>query len=328
MKMYHLAPTALREQIAQEGLRPFEPTRWGPHAQANPEGVYLFPSAEEAEFRRPYIEYLAGPTDLWEVEVDDVIPDNAMTNSFFSPVPIPPVAIRRTAATKNYDILRAQKFLREMYPVEEHNVGGDCINPKCDAEFTQADLDEMALASGWHTCPQCQYTYNYLEDQRITRSGLTPEQMGQIGETIVERLGTIPLLGEIIWSSPTYNDPLDLIAGEFGVEVKTNHSEAQPRFKLGGGGRGASRSGTRLEKLQYCEENGLRPALVGVRLNFYTDIADIFVRPDSMTDTWIGNAKMPHVRSVSFEDLNPFKRPEDVPPPAEMPDDDDSDIPF
>lgn len=230
----------------------------------------------------------------------------------------------------DYALIRAQKWLRDQYPVEEHNVGGDCMNPKCDYEFTEQDLDEMALNSGWFTCPNCDWTYNYMDPDVVprTRAGLTPTQMGDIGEKIVERMGTIPGLGDVGWVSNDPSYPIDMIVDDFGVEIKTVHSESQPRFKMGGGGgQGGKRQGTREEKLRYVEQNGLRPALIGVRLNFYTDTADVFVRPDSFTDTWIGAPQLIYVDSVNFSDLNPFKRPEDVPPRNELPDD-DSDIPF
>jgi len=235
---------------------------------------------------------------------------------------------------KNYNMLQAQRWLAQMYPVEQHSAGGDCVNPKCDYEFTAQDEAEMAQNHGWFTCPQCDLTYNYLDMEpgvRYNRVGMSPGQMGQIGEDVVEQMGTIPLLGTISYISRDVQYPIDLIAGPFGVEVKTNHSEAQPRFKLGGSkGQYGLRQGDASTKLQFCEEHGLRPALVGVRLNFYTDKADVFVRQDSFTDTWIGSAALQHVATEDFTSLNPFKDPSQVPPPSELPEDDDpdSDIPF
>lgn len=230
---------------------------------------------------------------------------------------------------KNYNLINAQKWLNQMYPAEVHGLGGDCINPKCDYEFTAQDEAVMAQDSGWFTCPQCDQTYNYLDTEvRHNKVGMTPMEMGNIGEKIVEQMGTIPLLGPITWVSNEYTSPLDMIAGPYGVEIKTNHSEAQPRFKLGGGAYSKYLNKNPLkEKTEYCFQNGLQPALLGVRLNFYYDTADIFVRLNSFTDTWISNAELEHVATLDFSDLNPYKRPEDVPPPSEMPED-DSDIPF
>lgn len=234
-------------------------------------------------------------------------------------------------ATKNWNPIQAQKWLNQLYPAEVHNVGGDCVNPKCDYEFTAADESEMARHSGWFTCPVCDLTYNYLDESggKPSRSGLTPTEMGNIGEQVVVAMGIIPQLGSITWVSEAQHFPIDLIAGRYGVEVKTNHSEAQARFKMGGGAySNPDRGQPKNEKIQYCIDNGLLPALVGVRLNFYTDKADVFVRPGSMTDTWIGSAALQHVATRDFSSLNPFKNPADVPPPSELPESDDSDIPF
>lgn len=80
-------------------------------------------------------------------------------------------------------------------------------------------------------------------------------------------------------------------------------------------------------KEYYCLQNNLVPALVGVRLNFYTDKADIFFR-EGLTDTWIGNKLLQHISTEDFSDLNPFKTPQDVPPSSELPEDDETPIPF
>lgn len=222
---------------------------------------------------------------------------------------------------------RAQEYLQSIYPQEVHGLAGHCVNPKCDYNFTPADQQEIEQDGGWFTCPKCGTIQNVYSAEKLNRVGLTPDQMGQIGEDIISRLHTIPLLGEITWESNQKNFPIDAIAGDYGVEIKTNHSESQPRFKLGGSMPGGGRQGTQKGKLQYCEMEGLRPALVGVRLNFYSDKADIFVRPDSFTDTWIGAPQLHHVATVDFTDLNPFKHPEDV--PQNLPDDDDDEeFPF
>jgi hypothetical protein len=237
----------------------------------------------------------------------------------------------KVSAAKNFNLINAQKWLNQLYPAEVHSVGGDCVNPKCDYEFTAEDEAEMARDGGWFTCPNCDLTYNYLDEEpgvRYNRVGMSPTEMGNLGEKVVEGMGTIPFLGPITMTSALNNFPIDLIAGEFGVEVKTNHSESQPRFKLGGGAYGINPTGKKpmQEKANYCFQNGLRPALCGVRLNFYTNKADIFVRPDSFTDTWIGATALQHAATVDFTALNPYKNPHDVPPPNELPYDDD--IPF
>jgi hypothetical protein len=75
---------------------------------------------------------------------------------------------------------------------------------------------------------------------------------------------------------------------------------------------------------------------VGVRLNFYTDAADVFFRP-GLTDTWIGNSQMRHVATLDFSKLNPFLAPTpqaqaEAVEGADIPDQslqtEDDDIPF
>jgi hypothetical protein len=131
-------------------------------------------------------------------------------------------------------------YLQNLYPNEVHGLEGHCINPKCDYVFTSQDEAEMKTNSGWFTCPKCGQTYNYLDPAYngtpggFTRSGLTATEMGQIGEKIVQNLHSIPGVGEISQPSTAYQFPVDFIIGPYAVEVKTNHSESQPRFKLGG----------------------------------------------------------------------------------------------
>jgi hypothetical protein len=237
-----------------------------------------------------------------------------------------------TKVAADYNLLQAQRFYNNLYPNEQHNAGGDCMNPRCDYKFTPQDWQDVEMSSGWFTCPKCHYTYNYLDPTYgvwgkpggRSRAGLTMSQMGNIGEDVIQSMGSVQTLGKVITIFPNYNNPIDAIIGPYGVEIKTNHSEAQPRFKITGTLSGGGT--TRENKIRYCEEQGLQPALVGVRLNFYTSKADIFARP-GLVDTWIGNPAMPHVATVDFSNLNPFPHPGDVPPPAEMPTD-DSDIPF
>jgi len=222
---------------------------------------------------------------------------------------------------------RAQAFMAMQYPNEVHGLGGHCINPKCDHVWDANDEKEISQNDGYIECPNCGWSQNVYAEG-VNRVGLTNDQMGQIGEDIVSGMKNIPYLGEITWVSGYKNFPIDLIAGPFGVEVKTNHSESQPRFKLGGGNNPQGGAYTLKSKLQYVQSENLRPALVGVRLNFYTDKADVFVRPDSFSDTWIGAPSLNHIATIDFSNLNPFKDPSQVPPPSQLPDDDDSDIPF
>jgi hypothetical protein len=224
-----------------------------------------------------------------------------------------------------------QPYLQTLNPNEIHNAGGHCFNPKCDYVFTPEDEKEIQAMDGWFTCPKCDSTYNvYTQGNRdspggFTHSGLTMSEMGQIGETIINRMVNIPGVGTVTWWGQGLQGSLDFVIGVYGVELKTNHSEAQPRFKLGGAYEVA-------QKKKAAIDAGLTPAMIGVRLNFYTDNADIFFRP-AMIDTWIGNPLLQHIAKVDFTEFNPYKHPEDVPTARSLPDDDstpapDSDIPF
>lgn len=204
-------------------------------------------------------------------------------------------------------------------PDEQHRADphAHCINPKCTQQFD----DSMIDPDGTITCPSCGFNQNVLnEDERawmpgvqglnpggVTRSGLTLDQMGAIAEQIVDRMGELPGVGAVIESfSNLKQNPIDVIVqgqqGKFGCEIKANHSQAQERFKVGG-------KEERHAKIVYCLTHGLKPALIGVRLNFYTDKAYIFFR-EGLSDTWIGNSKMLHVATLDFGDLNPFKSPD------------------
>jgi ribosomal protein S27E len=191
-------------------------------------------------------------------------------------------------------------------PSEEHGLGGHCINPKCDGQFDES----MISPDGTVQCPTCQHVQNVNQSKDtpggMTRSGLTMRDMGSIGEQVVLRMGEIPGVGAVHAASGDYNHAVDAIItgqrGNYGAEIKTNHSQAQERFKIGG-------KAERAEKITYCYQHGLKPALIGVRLNFYTDKAYIFFR-EGLTDTWIGNSQMIHAATVDFSDLNPFKSPD------------------
>lgn len=244
---------------------------------------------------------------------------------------------RKIGAQKNWNQLQYQRWQNQQYPNEAHGLPGDCINPKCDYVFTADDVREMEDYSGWFTCPQCGLSYNYLDEseKKYTRAGLTLDEMGRLGENIVEGMGEIPGVGQITQVFGLKSNPIDAIIGPYGVEIKTNHSEAQARFKMGGENIWIPELKRTVRpkesKEYYCQQHGLIPALVGVRLNFYSDKADIFFR-EGMTDTWIGNKQLQHVATVDFSALNPFPNPENVPPASELPDDDSTppadDIPF
>lgn len=223
---------------------------------------------------------------------------------------------KKTAAEPAY----VQPYLDSLNPKEIHGMGGDCKNPYCDYKFTPDDKKDMVWSGGWFTCPQCDMSLNYsgnLGQDKVTRTGLTPTQMGDIGEAIIEEMANIPGVGPVVRKHEQPQDPLDFIIGDYGIDVKTNHSEAQPRFKIGG-------AHERAQKLHRAMELGITPGLIGVRLNFYHNNADIFFRPQ-MSDTWIGQEGLTHIGKIPFHHLNPFKDPSKVPAVDQLPDDDTTD---
>jgi len=219
------------------------------------------------------------------------------------------------------------QYLEEIAgPNEQHHIdpSAHCINPKCGYHFNDQDIAQLEASGGEFTCPRCGTTSNYLNDAKShipdpdgsgkavlnpggnTRSGLTMSQMGQIGEQLVLGLGDLPGIGAPEPASDSYNFPIDIVIvgnrGKFGVEVKSCHSQAQERFKVGD-------KAEKEEKLAYCAANGLKPAIILVRLNFFTDKAYVFFR-EGMTDTWISNKQMTLVGTYDFSHLNPFKSPD------------------
>ncbi len=213
-------------------------------------------------------------------------------------------------------------------PGEQHEVEhtisdlGHCVNPKCKAEFDPQALQDAEWDNWWYVCPKCGFRQNlYGGDEQtqtqiwhtgpdgnpvmnpggLTSFSLTPKEMGDIGEGIVGRLGELPGIGSIQVASNSINFPIDFVIGRYGVEVKTTHSQATPIFKVGD-------RAEKNEKIEHCLKAGLKPALVGVRLNFFTDLAYVFFR-EGLVDTAISNPQMKHVGTYNFADLNPFKSP-------------------
>jgi hypothetical protein len=234
---------------------------------------------------------------------------------------------------------RAYDFMQKVHPDESFEVG-DC--PNCGYTLTDEEKHDAEYeGDGYVKCPQCGAKFNLYEPYS-TRAGITKDQMGRIGEDLIDQFGTLPNVGQVIQSyAGQKNWPIDcVIQGvdgvKYGVEIKTNHYRAQARFKIGGEWTWDPDLNKtvppRAGKYAYCKRNGLAPALIGVRLNFLTNHADVFWRSDGFIDTWIGNAKLVHVGTFDFSSLNPFKNPSDVPPSSQLPDDDsdtgDDGIPF
>jgi hypothetical protein len=234
-----------------------------------------------------------------------------------------------------------------LWPGETHGVSSDCPNPYCNYDLTPQDYEDAEMHGGDFECPNCGWTFNVGADlwgddqsQRDrTRAGMTPAEMGKIGEDSVKQWakesGEIPGVGQILWESPDYNDPIDLVAGDFAIEVKSLHSESFPRYKIAADpGSGARRADVikgkinRMNQLAQHLGKPLYPAMIGVRLNFYTNRADFFFQTEYKDRLMTA---MQHIGSTDFSSLNPFKRPEDITKqafPAQGETMDDSDIPF
>lgn len=229
-----------------------------------------------------------------------------------------------------------------LWPGEAHGISSDCPNPYCDYNLTRQDIDDAEWAGGAFTCPKCGWQYDispllYGETRQRTRAGMSLLQMGQIGEEAIKQWadeeGEIPGVGKILWESPDYQDPIDLVAGQYAIEAKTLHSESYPRFKIaadpGSGSRRPDVIAKKHERMQQLSQHlgvPLYPAMIGVRLNFYTNRADFFFAPEYKDRLMTA---MTHLGSMDFSKLNPFQNPEDVaqqalPPQGET----DADIPF
>lgn len=164
---------------------------------------------------------------------------------------------------------------------------------------------------GYFTCPICQRSYdlmhdlpwhgvepseaesNQREDQQAhnwtagggTRVGLKMAEQAQIGENLVEHLGSLGQYGPITWwhsGGATANSPLDGATQDWGVEVKTlGYDTMHHRFVPGGvrkNGDGTTYD-ERAEKNEQAESMGKKGVLgVLVLLDYRRSIADIYVK--------------------------------------------------
>jgi len=218
-----------------------------------------------------------------------------------------------------------EELKQNLWPNEDQGVDSDCPNPHCDYMLTDQDMYDAEEFGGHFTCPNCRWTYDlspymYQEVRQQTRAGMTPKEMGQLGESVVRDFADenngIPGLGELRWEAPDYNDPIDAVVGDFAIEIKSLHSESYPRFKIAADPTtGGNRSDVIKQKIDRMNELGmhlgsqLAPGVLGVRLNFFTSRADFFFS-SGFKDARM--TAMEHLGTSDFSKLNPFKKPEEV----------------
>ena len=112
--LYHVAPTSMRGNIEQEGLRAAKPGKgydWSSRAlrQKMPVGVYTFPYREDAENHREWRENEwqwphTEPHDIWEIAPHPHnIEDPDVSDAFVIPHDVAPERIKRIAKTGAVD---------------------------------------------------------------------------------------------------------------------------------------------------------------------------------------------------------------------------------
>lgn len=240
----------------------------------------------------------------------------------------------KTAAIKSRPPKYVQHWVEQTHPDEFQGHPSDCINPKCQHHWTDEDEHQL-LQYGQIKCPRCHTLQTidgnlggFDDNQKGygdnpgggTKSGLSLSDMGRMGQEIVKRAQLPGFTFKHEFTEPNW--PIDQVwtdqhGNDWGMEVKAAHHQAQQRFKLGD-------AAERNKKIAYTGENGLRQGLLGVRMNFATNKADIFHRPQ-FTDTWVGAPTMHHMGTVDFSDLNPFKDPSEI---GQLPQEQDDSLPF
>lgn len=213
-------------------------------------------------------------------------------------------------------------------PNENHGISSDCPNPYCDYMMTDDDWNAIEFSRGYFDCPKCGWR-SYMPEamgestRQRTRSGMSLSDMGSLGEEIVfDHLQKQPFtIGQLVWKSPTYNDPIDAVIGQFAAEIKSLHSEAFPRVKIAADPSFKNRGDTirakeqRVRELQAQLGTPLEGSMLAVRINFFNNRADFF-HAVGFKDRLL--TAMEHIATTDFTHLNPFSNPADVPAVAEM----------
>lgn len=231
-----------------------------------------------------------------------------------------------------------------------------CANGKCNFHI-KPEAQQSVLQhpdQGYYTCPQCKFSADLLADEMPwhggdqdyiqtfaaggnTRIGLTMAEQAQIGEDLVERLGTIPGYGPIVWwhsGTAITSSPLDGATHDWGIEVKTIGFDAtHHRFVPG-------RPAEREAKNRQAAEMGLKGVLgILVMLNYRTSMATIYAKEmplgpwtNSRGQSFAGvaafrtNAAEQLLEQVPFK--NPFMDPHHPGPEAPAAKAPEDDLPF
>jgi hypothetical protein len=193
-----------------------------------------------------------------------------------------------------------------------------CYNGQCNFHLSpETQQSVLTQGSGYYSCPSCQHSHDLMEDlpwhgaseeqaahneqkqnqERYepteetykpgftpggtTRIGLSLQEQAQIGEDLVEHLGSLPGYGPIVWwhqGGATETSPLDGATKEWGIEVKTiGYDATHHRFIPG-------RPSEKDAKNKQAEEMRLKGVLgVLVLLNYRTSEADVYVKEMPIT---------------------------------------------
>lgn len=207
--------------------------------------------------------------------------------------------------------------------------------------------------TGYYTCPSCQHSHDLLHElpwhgvtdedeinqnmQRDqaqnnwhsgggTRIGIPMQAQAQIGEDLVENMGSLPGYGAITWwhqGGATTNSPLDGATQDWGIEVKTlGYDATHHRFVPG-------RVKEKTDKNEQAEQMGKKGILaVLVLLDYRRSVADIYVKEQPFDQGGVkafrsGQKGSEHlIKEVPFR--NPLLDPHDPSPAVEH----DEEMPF
>jgi hypothetical protein len=199
-----------------------------------------------------------------------------------------------------------------------------CRNQLCDHMIAPQVLQNAWDTHGKdaeHDCTHCGLTQQLHRKPGTpgggTNSGLSMEEQSQIGEDLVQSLGTLPGYGQIIWwqSGPAAgsNSPLDGLTPEWGIEVKTyNWTNVRKRGIIAPKDKGAKaravndpnlfakeREDPELDAVLHHIQGGRLRGLLGilVLLDFETGLADIFAH--QMEEPQGGQLQPSHIKHIT-----------------------------